>query len=234
MAEPAGYAALIDAYSLAVPLPRTLSAIGSRHKVYDADGWRLYSPRHRPEADLAGHLTFALRYEGLDLAVLKRLFLATGPNPVRAIVEATPTGAYARRIWYLYEWLLSGKLSLPDAEQGNYAPVVDPKRQCAAPGSLSSRHRVRGNLPGTPEFCPLIFRTPELDAFIARDLALEASQSLAKIPADLLARTAAFLRLKESRSSFQIEGGKPASGPRATLGENHRRGGEPPCRPGRA
>ena len=30
-ATPAGYAALIDAYDLAVPLPRTLSAIGERH-----------------------------------------------------------------------------------------------------------------------------------------------------------------------------------------------------------
>ncbi|MGR3377912.1 MAG: Fic family protein, partial [Salipiger abyssi] len=33
-ATPAGYAALIDAYALATPLPRTLSAIGPRHKVY--------------------------------------------------------------------------------------------------------------------------------------------------------------------------------------------------------
>jgi hypothetical protein len=33
MGTPTGYAALIDAYGLAVPLPRTLSAIGQHHKV---------------------------------------------------------------------------------------------------------------------------------------------------------------------------------------------------------
>ncbi|MDD7973744.1 Fic family protein [Roseinatronobacter alkalisoli] len=209
-AIPAGYAALIDAYMLPVPLPRTLSAIGPRHKLYVADGWRLYTPRHAPEASLIGHLTFALRYEGLDLAVLKRLFRATGPDPIKAVVEAAPTGSYARRIWFLYEWLIGEHLDLPDATRGNYAPVLDPKQQWAVEGKPSPRHRVRNNLPGTPEFCPLIFRTEAIEAFIARDLAAEAREVLAEVPADLLARTAAFLLLKDSRSSFQIEGENPA------------------------
>ena len=34
---PAGYAALIDRYGLAVPLPRTLSAIGEHHRVGRAE-----------------------------------------------------------------------------------------------------------------------------------------------------------------------------------------------------
>lgn len=208
-ATPAGYAALIDAYALPVPLPRMLSAIGPRHKVYEADSWRLYTPRHAPEAGLIGHLTFALRYEGLDLAVLKRLFRATGPDPIRAIVEAAPTGSYARRIWFLYEWLLGEELDLPDAVRGNYAPVVDAKLQWEAEGTPSPRHRVRNNLPGTPDFCPMIFRTEAIESFIARDLAAEARAVLADVPADLLARTAAFLLLKDSRSSFQIEGENP-------------------------
>src|SRR5271169_5825920 len=78
-AIPVGYAALIDALHLHVPLPRSLSAIGPRHRQYQQDGWHIYTPRHRPTADLEGHLTFALKYEGLDLAVLKALFQAMGP-----------------------------------------------------------------------------------------------------------------------------------------------------------
>lgn len=208
-ATPIGYAALIDAYELAVPGPITLAAIGPRHKVYQADGWTLYTPRHQPDACLGGHLTFALRYEGLDLAVLKMLFLATGPEPIAAIVRASPTGAYARRIWFLYEWLLDVRLDLPDAAQGHYARVVDPERQWATDGTTSPRHRVRNNLPGTPAYCPMVFRTPKLDAFVARNLRDEARRLVAEVPADLLARTAAFLLLKDSRSSFQIEGEDP-------------------------
>jgi hypothetical protein len=153
---------------------------------------------------------FALRYDGLDLAVLKKLFLATGPEPIAALVHAAPTGAYARRIWFLYEWLLNARLDLPDATRGGYAPVVDPDQQWAIVGTTSSRHRVKNNLPGTPAYCPLIFRTPLLERLVARNLSDEARRLVADVPADVLARTAAFLLLKDSRSSFQIEGEDPS------------------------
>lgn len=205
-AIPVGYAALIHAYELAVPVPRTLAAIGPRHKVYEDDGWRIFTPRHQPANTLDAQLTFSLRYEGLDLAVLKALFRATGPDPIAEIVRAAPTGSYARRIWFLYEWLLQEQLDLPDAATGAYAPVVDPERQWAIVGSNSTRHRVKNNLPGTPDFCPMIFRTPELNALVSRNLAAQARALVADVPADLLARTAAFLLLKDSRSSFEIEG----------------------------
>jgi hypothetical protein len=208
-ARPVGYAALIHAHDLAVPLPRKLAAIGPRHKVYEQDDWLIYTPRHEPSTDLEGQLTFALKYEGLDLAVLKRLFVATGPGPVEAIVLASPTGSYARRIWFLYEWLLDIKLGLPDAAQGAYVPVVDPNLQWATEGVTSTRHRVKDNLPGTPAFCPMIFLTETLKAVMARNVAAAARAAIANVPADLLARTAAFLLLKDSRSSFAIEGEHP-------------------------
>ena len=80
---PAGYSALIGGYGLRVPLPRTLSAIADRSIRMEEGGWRIFPPRYAPDATLEDHLTFALKYEGLDLAVLKRLFMATGPGPDR-------------------------------------------------------------------------------------------------------------------------------------------------------
>jgi hypothetical protein len=208
-ATPAGYSALIDAYGLEVPLPLTLSAIGDHHRVVERAGWRITTPRHEPPPSLAGHLTFALKYEGLDLAVLKRLFLATGPAPIEALVRDAPTGSYARCIWFLYEWLTGGRLDLPDAKSGRYVPVVDPELQYAVPGENAPRYRVRNNLPGTRSFCPLVFRTKTLDRFIGLNLSERARAAIAAVPRDLLARTAAFLLLKDSRSSFAIEGERP-------------------------
>jgi hypothetical protein len=208
-AKPVGYAALIDALGLKVPLPRALSAIGPRHKEYEREGWHIYTPRHAPAADLDGHLTFALKYEGLDLLVLKALFQAIGPQPIEAMVKATPTGIYARRSWFLYEWLLGKTLDLPSAEKGVYAGVVDADLQWTAAGRTSTRHRIKNNLPGTPSFCPMIFRTAALRDFTKRDLPARARAVVADVPADVLARTAAFLLLKDSRSSFEIEGEHP-------------------------
>lgn len=205
----AGYAALIEACDLSVPPPRRLSAIGQRHRLLEDEAWRIMTPRHAPPPTLEGHLTFALKYEGLDLAVLKRLFLAVGPEAIEAIVRDKPTGAYARRAWFLYEWLTGKALDLPDARGGRYVGAVDPEQQFAPEGEYLPRYRVRNNLPGTPDFCPLVFRTQTLGRFIALDLPRRAQEVVAEVPRDLLARTAAFLLLKDSRSSYAIEGENP-------------------------
>jgi hypothetical protein len=209
IATPAGYAALIDAFDLSVPLPRTLTAIGERHRILEQSGWRIMTPRHAPHPTLAGHLTFALKYEGLDLAILKRLFAAVGPSRVEALVREAPTGSYVRRIWFLFEWLTGARLDLPDATGGRYVDALDAELQLGVEGETTARYRVRNNLPGTPDFCPLVFRTEALDRFVALDLAGRARDVVDAVPRDLLARTAAFLLLKDSRSSYAIEGENP-------------------------
>ncbi len=209
VALPVGYAALIAAYDLKVPLPLTLCAIGKRHKVYEENGWRIYTPRHEPQATLEGHLVFALKYEGLDLAILKRQFEAVPPADLEAIIRAKPTSAYMRRIWFLYEWLLEQTLDLPDAKTGTYADIVDRKQQWAVNGETYKRHRVRNNLPGTRSFCPLVRRTEKLERFVEARLDEQARAVVGKISANILARTAAFLLLKDSKSSYAIEGESP-------------------------
>jgi Fic/DOC family len=209
MAAPAGYAALIDAYKLPVPVPRTLSAIGAKHRIIERGCWRLYTPRHAPEASLEGHLTFALKNEGLDLAVLKRLFLAVKEGEIAELVRQKPTGLYTRRIWFLYEWLLGRELKLPAADKVSYVDAVDTELQFGGARANSARHRVCNNLPGTTEFCPLVFKTPALNEFIAQDWKERARAVVSEVPKDLLARTAAFLLLKDSKSSYVIEGERP-------------------------
>ncbi|MES5485417.1 Fic family protein [Bradyrhizobium sp. INPA03-11B] len=208
-AVPAGYAALIHAYRLPVPVPRTLSAIGTKHRIIEQDSWRIYTPRHAPEASLEGHLTFALKNEGVDLAVLKRLFLAVQEGEIAEFVRQKPTGIYTRRIWFLYEWLLGRQLKLSITDKVSYVDAIDTDLQFAGIGTNSVRHRVRDNLPGTPEFCPLVFKTPALNEFIAQDWKERARAVVSEVPKDLLARTAAFLLLKDSKSSYVIEGERP-------------------------
>ena len=146
---PVGYAALVDAYSLSVPLPNKLSAIAKRHKVYKKDSWAFYTPRHKPDPTLIGHLIFALKYEGVDLLVLKKLFDTVEKEEIIGFIQEKPTSGYARRIWFLYEWLLDKPLDLPDAKSGSYVGVIDDRHQYSIKGKILQRHRVYNNLPGT-------------------------------------------------------------------------------------
>ena len=205
----AGYAALIAGHALAVPLPDRLCAIGTRHRKHEQGRWRLFTPRHRPDDTLQGHLVFALKYEGIDLAVLKVLFEDIAPEEISDMVCSEPTGAYSRRIWFLYEWLTDVILELDDAVQGNFVPLVNEKLQYAAMPRDSRRHRVRNNLPGTRGFCPLIRRTEKLDRLISMNLSQAAVDHVGKTHADLLGRAAAFLLIKDSSASYTIEGEAP-------------------------
>jgi hypothetical protein len=46
-----------------------LAATGEHHRISTLAVWRIFTPSHAPIPNLEGHLTFALKYEGLDLAV---------------------------------------------------------------------------------------------------------------------------------------------------------------------
>ena len=205
----AGYATLIAGHELSVPAPDYLCAIGARHRKYARGRWQLFTPRHKPEDTLQGHLTFALKYEGIDLAVLKALFDTIDPQKIVEIVRAEPTGSYSRRIWFLYEWLIETELDLEDAAQGNFVPLINDTLQYPGPLRDSKRHRVRNNLPGTSKFCPLIRRTKKLDHFITMNLSQVAIDHISKTHTDLLSRAAAFLLLKDSKASYTIEGETP-------------------------
>ncbi len=221
----AGYAALAEIHGLPGPLPSQLSAVAPHNKASVTDEWRIFPARYAPQATLEGQLTFALKHEGVNLLVLKQLFQAAGPDAIEAIVQNAPTGAYTRRLWFLYEWLLDKRLNLPDMTRGSYVAVLGP-HQYDVSGVRSQRHRILNNLPGTPAFCPSVYVTATLEEFIKFDLAKEAAAAVAEVPKDLLARTAAFLLLKDFALNLRHRGRAPTAEPDRALGPRHWRSGE--------
>ncbi|HEY9560676.1 MAG TPA: Fic family protein [Anseongella sp.] len=206
-----GYAGILYAYDLRVPVPDMLSIISHKHKRYKTTEWRVFTPRYRPDDTLIGHLTFALKYEGIELCLLKKLFEKLDASELARLIVEEPTGQYRRKIWFLYEWLMDARLNLPDMTAGNYIDLVDTRIQygCTSSVEKSKRQRIRNNLPGAREFCPMIRRTDLLDQYIALDLSKEIKDMIGRIHPDVMARTAAFLLLKDSKASYAIEGERP-------------------------
>lgn len=98
-----GYGAIIDFYILKVPLPDRLTIISTKHKKYETEEWSVLTPRHQPGNTLGDQLTFAFKYEGIDLAVLKALFTQVSEKEILKLIEHEPTGLYSRKVWFLYE-----------------------------------------------------------------------------------------------------------------------------------
>lgn len=208
-----GYAAILKKWELQMPYPSVISLVSEKNTKYENENWRVFSKSYLPEDTLFKHLVFALKYEGLNLLLFKKLFEALSKNQVIELVKTDSTGQFSRKIWFLYEWLMSELLELVDADNKiKYVNLVDESLQFAIEGGEKSiRHRIINNLPGTPNFCPLISKTNKLKCHIDLKLNAKSSVNLQNIHRDILLRTSAFLLLKDSKASFTIEGESPKS-----------------------
>lgn len=161
--------------------------------------------RSWPGEEVIDHLEFALRWEGLDLGLLRRLLPQLDRRDLVRHLRSKPTGIYARRLWYLWERFTRSTLDIPDAAQGNYVDLLDRDEYYSGPGERSWRHRVDMNLPGTPEFSPIIRRTLALRSAESKRLAMQCQEAVAKIPPRVYERAVEYLITKETRSSYAIE-----------------------------
>ncbi|QAA92432.1 Fic family protein [Pollutimonas thiosulfatoxidans] len=210
--DPIGAAWLAQAYQV-LPNGRmpVQSRLGGRRATQVSNGARMetYQEAMRPSAEPAAHLQFHLRHEVPQLEFLARLFAKTGPAFVQAWVNAEPTGQYARRAAFLYEWLTQDVLQVPERIGGNYVDVIDNTKLVAASADRvvkEPRWRINDNLPGTPYFCPTIVKTDATIQAIALDVPQLLQNLTDEFGDDLLQRAAVWMTLRESKASFAIEG----------------------------
>lgn len=207
-----GYGALIEGYSLSMPFPSQLALISLKKRQYTTENWQVLTSRHEPEDTLYKQLVFALKYEGVNLLFFKKLFETLTEQDITALVQIEPHGQYSRKIWFIYEWLSGKTLPIPDLGKGNFVALIDEDIQFGLSSSTNSgRHRIKNNLPGTVDFCPLIYKTEKLTNYISENLSNKKNSYLKAIHKDVLQRASAFLLLKDSKASFTIEGETPTN-----------------------
>ena len=214
-----GYGAIIERYKLSVPIPTQLAFVSSKKRQSETEEWKVFPSRYLPEETLYKQLTFALKYEGVNLLLFKKLFEILNIRELETMLQKEVLGQYSRRIWFLYEWLMKRQLNIPDLKTGNLVPLIDEKLQYAVKGSSSPRHKIINNLPGTPNYCPLIRKTKKLEEYIQSNLREKKTTLLESIHNDILQRASAFLLLKDSKASFTIEGESPKSKRAARWGQ---------------
>jgi hypothetical protein len=194
----AGYAFLIEQYGLnALPNWHTsfVSPTGTlRWAMQNGQVEAVYPPSYWPGEGMGDHLEFAFKYDGVNLGLLAALFDVAPAEEIAAWICSKPTGKYARRIWFLYEFLTGRELPLPDVTTGNYTPLLEPDRYyTAAPGRRVQRQRVMDNLLGGNDFCPIIRRTEKLAAMEGISLRKRCEEVVTSYPPELLRRALSYL-----------------------------------------
>lgn len=208
--RPAGYQALVERFGLNV-IPnwhQSHVAAGNVRRV-EADGGavrEVYPSKYWPGETLGDHLEFALKYDGTNLAILAGVFEAAPQKEFQDYVESKPRGKYARRLWYLYEFLTRSTLPVEDLAQGGYIDLLDPAQYfTASPPRPHRRQKVHDNLLGDAGFCPMIRRTSTLCEYQETDLIGRCKRVVSHYAPELLKRALSYLYTEETKSSFEIE-----------------------------
>jgi len=204
-----GYQWLAQRYGVSpVQAFRTDSVVAKSRASVRQDGYvhEFYPPVARPADTLAAHLTFAFKHEGIHLEFLARLFDGAPVTELEAWVAAEPTGQYARRAGFFYEYLTGRQLAFPGVVAGNYVAALDEDAYLTASQAVNNpRWRVRDNLPGSRDYCPMVRRTERVRLAEQYDCAQHLADLEVEFGADVLQRSVVWLTIKESRASFAIE-----------------------------
>jgi len=211
-----GYLALIQKYNLQVIPNHHYSYVykeNQTHKksLHHSIIQEIFPAKYKPKSDDISQLEFALKYDGINLAILYNLFLVIDKNKLISYIKSKPTGKYARILWFLYEFLIEELLPLDDLTQGNYIDLLDTKQYYTLQKPIYiKRQRVKNNLLGTKEFCPIVRKTKILEQMLSEDLAKISQDLLVDYPAIVLKRVLSYLYTKETKSSFSIEHQNPS------------------------
>lgn len=212
----AGYAELVKRYDLDV-IPnwhKSLVTTSGIHRIDLSSDVieEVYPPKYWPGNTLGDHLEFALKYDGTNLAILAGLFQKEVEKDFLEYVRSKPTGKYARRLWFLYEFLTAKTLPLDDLKRGNYIDLLEPAEYyTTTPSHQVRRQRINDNLLGDIRFCPMVRRTDTLRDFETADLPQRCRRVVSGYSPAILKRALGYLYTKETKSSFEIEHIKPGS-----------------------
>ena len=212
----AGYVFLIDRYRMNV-LPNwhtsSISPTGTlRSTIQDGQVESVYPQSYWPGDRVGDHLEFALKYDGVNLGILSALFDVVQAGEITDWIASKPTGKYARKIWFLYEFLTGTEIPLPDMTQGNYVDLLEADSYYTSkPGQRVQRQKIINNLLGVREFCPVIRRTDKLIDMEEIDLRQRCEDVITTYSPELLRRALSYLYNKETKSSFEIEHINPSA-----------------------
>jgi hypothetical protein len=189
------------------------SKIGGRLKTevaIDGSVTDFYTQQYYPGDAPLAHIEFALKYDGLDLALLKQVFGVLPAAEVVSYINQRPTGRYTRQIGFLYEFLTGNELQGVNGIAGNYIDVADGELYVLPQGVRNTKWRVNNNLPGSSNFCPLVRKTDAIKYYLDVEFGEMLQEVSQDIPPDIFRRAVNYFYFKETRSSNEIEREKPS------------------------
>ena len=207
--KPVGYAYLHEYLALGVCPPKHPARVRPVTRIMSMGNEIAVPAGRAPDASLLAHLVFALKHEGIDLAILAGSLPHLPIEELREALQTSPNGIYLRKLAYLYEAMVT-RLPFDIVVSGRAVPLFDPEHYIVGPSVRDSRWRIDFNGLGTLGYCATVRRTSVITALLEEDILGQASTFMASLPTGMLDRAIQWAYLSETQSSFAIEQESPS------------------------
>jgi hypothetical protein len=171
---------------------------------------RIFKPKYDVKTDNPMlHLEFALKYDDLNLAFVKEVFVSIDDQLIVEYITTYPNRKYPRIIGYLYEFVL-GKSIESKVTTTNYEDILDSSKYIVGDNKKNSKWKVNDNLLGTERFCPIIRKTTQLVELLEWDIKGQLEDLENQYSPAIFRRASYYLYKKETKSSIEIEKEEPS------------------------
>ena len=170
---------------------------------------RVYSTKYAPGEKAIDHLAFSLKYDDLNLDFLKEVIERISEAEIVTYINNAPSGKYARKIGFLYEFISRKELFIKKEITGNYVDLIDSDKYFTSTGARNQRWRINDNLLGTSDYCPMVRRTNELNDLLKENIPEKIETLKTEFPPEVFRRATDYLYKKETKSSYEIEREEP-------------------------
>ena len=212
--KPAGSQWLKEHYHLSRYTLAHCSYIGDNESIeltFTGNIQQVYGIKYAPKEDTPIlHLEFSLKYDTPNLDFLRAVLVKIQVQDIIAFIENSPYGKYARKIGFLYEFLIGEELQISKKISGNYADLLDTGVYITANGIKNKRWRINDNLLGTTAFCPIVRKTTELKILLGENIPQKIEKLKDGFSPEIFRRASNYMYSKETRSSYEIEKENPS------------------------
>jgi Fic/DOC family len=162
------------------------------------------------DGDLLAHILFALKYEGVNLAVLAQALPHVPDADILAELRKAPSGIYIRKICFLWEAFSGQDLDYADNPKGPATTLFDPERYITGPSVRNKRWRVDFNGLGSLKYCATVERNAEINELLDYDILGRSKTFIASLAPAMMDRAISWAYLHETQDSFAIEKEAPS------------------------
>lgn len=218
-----GYQHVLDSLALTAFPPEQPAQVRPVTRITRTSDWLGIPENVAPaaRASLLEHVLFALKHEGIHLALLAQALPRLDPQELIQAVQAQPRGSYLRKLCTLWEAFQQEELPVRHLSSQTI-PLFDPRYYVTRQQQVQrSRWGVLmnglGQIGGAHGYCPVVRRTSAVLDGESSDLFHRLQQFQERVDPDLLQRTWNWAYLSETTSTYQIERETPAPGKAETF-----------------